>query len=314
MCWSTAQPERRIRLRSRSSRAMRRGRSRNPLRCSAIAGTPTKPSTPIVAPEAQHQLLGQRQVEVPVAPVQHPEDREGDDEHERVRDRCDRRDREAALRVEHRGRHGPPAVEHDLGDEEPEEERGEALLLRRDLRGRRAGGEDARDLRGERQRDHGDDAEPDERDPEDPGGQALGLLLVAGLEVVHERRDEHGRERAGGEELEQHVRDRGRGLEGVAEVGRARGPRRSSRRGRTRRCATAESRRPCGSPRVSPHRLMSSPRLGSLPNPAYESRVPVRLPRDIVRPGSLAQQVEHRAFNPLVQGSSPWRPTRRGSR
>ena len=56
-----------------------------------------------------------------------------------------------------------------------------------------------------------------EREPEDAGREPLGLRVVLPFEVAHERRDQHGRKRTGGEELEEHVRDRARGLVGVAE-------------------------------------------------------------------------------------------------
>ena len=68
MCWSTAQPESRIKLRSRSSRAIRRGRNRNPLRCSAMAGTPTKPSTPIVAPRLSTSFSASVSSRLPLLP------------------------------------------------------------------------------------------------------------------------------------------------------------------------------------------------------------------------------------------------------
>ena len=51
------------------------------------------------------------------------------------------------------------------------------------------------------------------------------------------------------------------------------------------------------------------------PSPSHDARLPHanrpsrRTASGYRDPGSLAQQAEHRAFNPLVQGSSPWRPT-----
>ena len=62
---------------------------------------------------------------------------------------------------------------------------------------------------------------PDERHAEQSGRQPVGLRVVAAVEELHERRHEHGRQRARGHELEQHVRHRVGGLERVAEVCRA---------------------------------------------------------------------------------------------
>ncbi len=41
----------------------------------------------------------------------------------------------------------------------------------------------------------------------------------------------------------------------------------------------------------------------------YTGAIPRVLPTHPQTPGPLAQSVEQRTFNPLVQGSSPWRPT-----
>ena len=64
-------------------------------------------------------------------------------------------------------------------------------------------------------------AEDDQRDPQHAAGEALRLPLLGTIEQVDERGHEDGRERARGEQLEQHVRHVVRGGEGVAEVGRA---------------------------------------------------------------------------------------------
>ena len=57
--------------------------------------------------------------------------------------------------------------------------------------------------------------------PRTPGRQPLGLGVVVGPEQVDEGGHEHRRQRAGGDELEEDVGDRARGLVGVAEVGGA---------------------------------------------------------------------------------------------
>ena len=62
---------------------------------------------------------------------------------------------------------------------------------------------------------------PAERDAEKSGRQAVGFPIVAAVEELHERRHEHGRQRARGDEFEHHVRHRVRGLEHVAEIRRA---------------------------------------------------------------------------------------------
>ena len=56
---------------------------------------------------------------------------------------------------------------------------------------------------------------------------------------------------------------------------------------------------------------MSSPRRGPFRIQPTRARHR-RLRRGVACSGSLAQQAEQRAFNPLVQGSSPWRPTQQG--
>ena len=60
-----------------------------------------------------------------------------------------------------------------------------------------------------------------EGEAQHPRGQALGLGVVAGPEEVDEGGHQDGRERPGGDELEEDVRDRARGLVGVAQVGGA---------------------------------------------------------------------------------------------
>jgi hypothetical protein len=93
-------------------------------------------------------------------------------------------------------------------------------LLRRDVLVRNTRGQHACDPR---RRDHADDRdrpEHQEGDAEEPPGKPLRLGLVTTVEMGHEGRDENGRERPRGEELEQHVGDRVRRLIGVAEVRR----------------------------------------------------------------------------------------------
>ena len=94
-------------------------------------------------------------------------------------------------------------------------------LLGPDLRVRRAAREQPREQRREDDTEHGDHAEHGEGVAQQPVGQTIGLGVVAGIDERDERRDEHGRQRTGREQLEQHVRDRVGRLERVAEVGRA---------------------------------------------------------------------------------------------
>ena len=112
-------------------------------------------------------------------------------------------------------------VEQDLRQEPPQEERLELALIGRDRVVLDARGQHARDQRGGDDTDDGQRAEPRERDAEQSGRQPVGLTVVAAVEELHERRHEHGRQRAGGHELEQHVRHRVGRLERVAEVCRA---------------------------------------------------------------------------------------------
>ena len=74
---------------------------------------------------------------------------------------------------------------------------------------------------GEDDADDRDDRHDGQGEAEDPRGQAFGLPVVATPEQVDEGGDEHGRERTGGDELEEDVRDRARRLVGVAQVGGA---------------------------------------------------------------------------------------------
>src|SRR5262249_9473444 len=59
-------------------------------------------------------------------------------------------------------------------------------------------------------------------------------------------------------------------------------------------------------PRVAPGASCSSGEAVPLQHAAGRRGAPDTLDRE----GPLAQLAEHRAFNPQVQGSSPWRPTR----
>ena len=65
------------------------------------------------------------------------------------------------------------------------------------------------------------DPEPRERDAEKSRRQAVGFPIVAAIEELHERRHEHGRQRARRDEFEHHVRHRVGGLERVPEIRRA---------------------------------------------------------------------------------------------
>ncbi len=81
--------------------------------------------------------------------------------------------------------------------------------------------QDPGDGLGEDDADDRDDRHDGQGEAEDPRGQAFGLPVVATPEQVDEGGDEHGRERTGGDELEEDVRDRARRLVGVAQVGGA---------------------------------------------------------------------------------------------
>ena len=144
------------------------------------------------------------------------------DEHDRVGDRRHRHDHEAPLGEEHRGGDRADRVEQHLGDEEAQEEGRQGHLLRLDLRVR-ARRSTAAGRSGWRSTIPITEttAMTASGQAEHPRRQALGLGVVAGPEQVDERGHEHRRERPGGDELEQHVRDRARGLVGVAQVGGA---------------------------------------------------------------------------------------------
>ena len=111
-----------------------------------------------------------------------------------------------------------------------------------------AGGEQARQPRADDDADDRHHAEHDPRDRQQPAGQLLGAPSLAAPEVVDEGRHEHGRQRARGEQLEEHVRDAVRRLEGVAEVGRAEHRRDDHHAQRRRRPATRRRPRPCRRP------------------------------------------------------------------
>ena len=111
-------------------------------------------------------------------------------------------------------------VEDDLGKEEHQQERHQVALL-----GRHVAGDAERQEAGEQRcGEHADERQrPQEHhgDAEHPAGHLLRLALLAAFEQLDERGDEHGRERARSDQLEDDVGDRVRRLEGVPEVGGA---------------------------------------------------------------------------------------------
>jgi hypothetical protein len=171
------------------------------------------------AADREHELLGHREVEARVGPVQRVEDRHRGDEDDGVGDGSHRHDHEAALGEEDRGGHGADRVEQDLRDEEAQEEGRERHLLGLDVGVRGAARQEPGDGRGEDDADDRDDRHDGQGQAQHARGQPLGLGVVVVPEQVDEGGHQHGREGAGGDELEEDVRDRARGLVGVAEVG-----------------------------------------------------------------------------------------------
>ena len=90
-------------------------------------------------------------------------------------DRCDRRDGEPALRVEHGDRDGADRVEHHLRDEEPQQEGRQAPLLCRDLTGPRRPRSAGRAIQRRRDDRRSPTITPrrTQRDPQQPAGEPL---------------------------------------------------------------------------------------------------------------------------------------------
>ena len=141
---------------------------------------------------------------------------------DRVGDRRHRHDHEAALGEQDRGGHRPDRVQQHLRDEEAQEERRQRHLLRLD-RGRW----------GRRWRGAGRWAAAKMTPttetttistsamPSTPEASRSASRSSPARKQVDERGHQHRRERTGGDELEEDVRDRARGLVGVPQVGGA---------------------------------------------------------------------------------------------
>src|SRR5512132_1332643 len=170
--------------------------------------------------QGEGELLRERQVEARVAPGEDSEHHEPGHDQDRVPDGRDRRDDEPALGVQDSDRDGADGVEQHLRHEEPQQERGQALLLGGDRRVVDATGEEACQARCGDDADDRHHAQNDQCNSKHAAGEAFGFRLVGTSEQVHERGHEHGRERARGQQLEQHVRDIVRRRERVAQVRR----------------------------------------------------------------------------------------------
>jgi hypothetical protein len=170
--------------------------------------------------EPQDEAFGGREGEAgpPAArrAVHRPEQAHGGDDDHVVRHRCEGGGREPALAVQQPRGDRPNRVEQDLREEEQEQERPELDLLAADGRIGDRHGEEAHDPRPQQQAHDGHGAQPDEGEAQHAAGQALGVVAAAGVEEADERRHQHRRQQAGGQQLEQHVRDQVRRLVGVA--------------------------------------------------------------------------------------------------
>ena len=172
--------------------------------------------------DAEHQLLGQVERQGRrLTPAYRGEQEVGRDHDDVVDRRGEHRQRERALGVQHRRGDEVRGVEQDLGKEEPQQERPELHLGLPDRRRVHARHQDPHDPR-PRHHSGGDQRreEPEDRAEHDAGG-LLGGVAVTRVDRLDHDGHQDGLEHAGGEELEEDVRDRVRGLVGVAEVRRA---------------------------------------------------------------------------------------------
>ncbi len=201
-----------------------RGRRRTPARRRAITGTAAMATTPAVVPTPSTSRCERRRSRPPSAPDQRPEGHHGQDHHHVVGDRGEGGRREAPGPVEHGGGHRADGVEQHLGHEQPQQEAAQLHL----------GVTDGLVGHGDRERPHdprpGQEAEDHDRTQHRQGqaqhgpGQPLGVLPATLVEQGDERRHQHRREDAGGQELEEQVGDQVGRLVGVAQVGRAQRP------------------------------------------------------------------------------------------
>ncbi len=233
----------------------RRGRSRNPDRSQATSSDADEGHDAAGARERRAAARSPVVRSNPGGPSTDAcEEREARHHHDGVAHGCGDRHREAPARMEDGDRDRAGGVEHHLGHEEPEEVGHELALVGCDRR-RHPEGQEPGEQRCGQHTGECDHAETGQRHAEHPTGHLLGTALVPRVEQAHEGRHQHGGQRAGGQELEQHVREEVGRLEGVAEVGRRRArPRRRARAG-TPPPGTRPRWRPC----PQPHGRRASP-------------------------------------------------------
>ena len=130
--------------------------------------------------------------------------------------------------VQHGDGHRAHGVQHELRHEEPQQEGGQLLRLRRPRRVVRRRWSGARPARGASEdADHARRRPSTSRaQPEHPAGQPLGLAWSPRSSSSTNVGHEHGRQRAGGQQLEEHRREGVGRLEGVAQVRSCRARRR----------------------------------------------------------------------------------------
>ena len=121
------------------------------------------------------------------------------------------------MRVQHAGTHHGDNVEEHLREETAQEE-GPLGDLRRPIRGVGVGDEEEPGERvGEDDPGQDDDGHGPEGKAEDGPGEAFGVLSTLFVEAGHQGGDEHRRQGARGDELEDEVRQRVGRLVGVAQ-------------------------------------------------------------------------------------------------
>jgi hypothetical protein len=165
----------------------------------------------------EEPALARAQVEAGIVADRRPEHEQGRHHHDGVADRRSHGDREAALGLQHAGGDGAGGVEDDLGDEEAQQE-GDQLALLVGHVVRHAEGECMGQPGRGQHAGHADGTHAKDGDAQDPTGDVLGVPVAAALQQGDEGGDQDGRQGAGGQELEQHVRQRVGRLEGVAQV------------------------------------------------------------------------------------------------
>ena len=143
------------------------------------------------------------------------EDQRAADDREVVDDRRHGRRGESAAGVEHARGDGPESEEDRAEQHDPGQLDGLVELGTDE-----AGGDVRDDDRGGDEQGDGEHDQPDEHQVDDRRHDSPGALLLGGREQARDDRDERRRERTGGDQLEDQVRDAERGKERV-ELGRS---------------------------------------------------------------------------------------------